>query len=287
MEVIKRIDNLLLEKGRLTYDDGIEAYSWGNPKEIQKIKDNCSEILNAYKKAKMFLFRGINKEKRLDTLIKKKPRKRRKPLDTPKEVQKELDLVFLDKFGWKPRAQGVFATSDYSNAGEYAKSTPHIIFPFDGFEFLWSPKILDLYRDAVDSGDMSTLDNWLDSYDPDSGEGHWERGNKKVNVLDELPGWYDDYVSKEDFKKGIFKKKVILTDDGEMGDREEEWTWVPEVTLEEYKTKMIGFYVNLYKNTNLIQAIKSGNEVMIKCSNYYILPTEDEMFPEDIPELFD
>ena len=54
-----------------------------------------------------------------------------------------LDELFEKKFGWKPRSGGVFCTGSEATASGYGDA--YIFFPIGDFEFLWSPKIHDLY----------------------------------------------------------------------------------------------------------------------------------------------
>ena len=56
---------------------------------------------------------------------------------------KELDKLFLEKFGWRARSEGVFAQAlpkYYSN--------PYLFFPAGSYKYVWSPKIQDLYREV-------------------------------------------------------------------------------------------------------------------------------------------
>jgi hypothetical protein len=115
-------------------------------KEIQAIYDkvfqDCHQILNVYQKCGHVLYRGMHKYNG-NTVIKKVPRKNRKTLDMDPRIQKQLNNAFEKKFGWKPRSQGVFAIGSIAIAENYGGI--FMFFPFDNFEFLWSPKIVDLF----------------------------------------------------------------------------------------------------------------------------------------------
>jgi hypothetical protein len=50
-------------------------------------------------------------------------------------------------FGWKPRSEGVFATGALSDTTTYGKYS-FIIFPKDGFKFLWSEDVNDFFTYA-------------------------------------------------------------------------------------------------------------------------------------------
>lgn len=73
-----------------------------------------------------------------------KPRTDRKPLNMHPNVQRLLDDIFLKKFGWKARSSGVFASGNKHGVAGYG--TVYEIYPTDGYKFLWSPKVGDLYE---------------------------------------------------------------------------------------------------------------------------------------------
>lgn len=85
----------------------------------------------------------------------KKTRKDRKPFDTPEWIHEALDKEFYKKFGWKARSQSVFAVGGAIRTTGYGGDT-YIIFPTGKFEYLWSPKVSDLYGHL--SQKYSTLD---------------------------------------------------------------------------------------------------------------------------------
>ena len=71
------------------------------------------------------------------------PRTNRKPTDTPLYVQEIMDVLFYERFGWKPRSGGVFtATGGFEGYG-----VPHVFFPIGDFKFVWSPEVRDLFID--------------------------------------------------------------------------------------------------------------------------------------------
>lgn len=132
---------------------------------FQKIKENCSEILKLYRKTGRVFWRGTN---HYVTLKKFKPRKNRKPYDMSIFFQKLLNKKFNEKFGWNPRSEGVFATQSKDITGMYG--TPNIFLPFDGFEYLWSPKTQDLY---IYINDLNADDN------PWSSPAEWNENDVK------------------------------------------------------------------------------------------------------------
>lgn len=240
----------------------------------------------------MFLYRGFATETSPDRMIRKKPRKLRKPKDTSPEIQKVVDKIFMEKFGWKPRAQGVFATSDFYNAEMYSRGQlVHIIFPFDGFEYLWSPKIEDLYTDVLEKGYSYVGMKYELEFGPDSGNGVWKKGKKTVKKLESLPNYWDEYDDNEynyDLERYEYANVVSFSDDDGETYWEERWVWVPVVTLEEFCNEMLSKEISKeYKDTNLAAAIKSGNEVMILCKYYYAVPVEYRVRPKRFIGLYD
>jgi hypothetical protein len=51
--------------------------------------------------------------------------------------------MFLEKFGWAARSEGVFATGNSKEAAYYGNV--YAIYPVDGYKYIWSPKVKDLY----------------------------------------------------------------------------------------------------------------------------------------------
>jgi hypothetical protein len=109
------------------------------------LKKYCSEYLEIVKDSR-FLFRGTR-----DIVIPGKaikPRIDRKPKDMDYNIHELYDKAFYDKFGWKARSEGVFATTDHYDV-KIAYGTPYYFWPFDGFKFIWSNRIKDLYNYTV------------------------------------------------------------------------------------------------------------------------------------------
>lgn len=124
------------------------------------LSSDCKEIVDFYKRSPVVndfqaLFRGTTKgfgdQDALSDKI--KPRKNRRPKDTPMDVHTALDSAFEDEFGWKPRSQGIFSFGKSSDAGFYGQ--PFVVFPSDGFKFLWSREVPDLYIHLKSKGIMT------------------------------------------------------------------------------------------------------------------------------------
>ena len=90
----------------------------------------------------MFL-RGIKHH--FQAFKKIKTRTNRKPLDTPLKIHNKFNEKLKEKFGWYPRREGVFATSDYSQSDIYGKS--YLFFPIGQYKYVYLKKISDPISD--------------------------------------------------------------------------------------------------------------------------------------------
>jgi hypothetical protein len=115
--------------------------------KLEDILPKCSDIIRVYRNTKEYLYRGVGSD--LD-IIKKKSRKKRIPKDTPIEVHKAADKLFMKRFGWKARSSGVFVTSDEGDADAYGYT--YIFLPVNGYSFLWSPSVNDFTVDLQTEG---------------------------------------------------------------------------------------------------------------------------------------
>lgn len=110
--------------------------------------------------SKLFLYRGY-KGYNLAGLIdyqRKTVRSDRHPKDTPPHVQRAVDDVFQENWGWRPRQEGLFVTGDEKSARNYGLL--YIVVPIGDFKFLWSYKIHDLFSKLVIDDDVSIKMEW-------------------------------------------------------------------------------------------------------------------------------
>ena len=169
----------------------------------QLILKDCKPFLDQSKG--LTLYRGMNIS---PSITKEKVRKDRKPKDTDPRTQKKADEVFLKKFGWMPRSQGLFVTGNQKEAKRYG--TLYRVYPIGNFKFIWSDKVMDFFTNFK-------FDN--------------------VSMFDELISMIyidgSEYIHNKALERGL--KKDIKT----------------------------------YKDTDLTGAIRSNNEIMIDCDEYY------------------
>ena len=115
----------------------------GTSSEVHQIlKENCKPYLQS---SKMWYYRTVSSAKEVklsnkDGILNLKPRMDRKPSDTPQYLHGLIDGWFKKKFGWKVRSEGVFTYPKNEISG------PQFVFPIGTFKFVYSPKVLDLYR---------------------------------------------------------------------------------------------------------------------------------------------
>jgi len=252
-------------------------------KDIQK---NCQPFIKEFKSSnvKYFLYRATKKNiKFYDKII---PRKDRKPRDTPLHIHKLIDDIFKDKFGWKPRSEGVFVNPNKTVISEYGNA--YIFIPIGKYEYLWSPKIDDLYNEIkltirlkcnlpikeITFEKFKNIDKFKIEYEkykePESLGGSWWYKNidtgytKKYNAIDYLKKFKN---IKED------EMEIYMSDD---------FRWIPKMTFEKFiekkyrelmKTieKIIKEKAETYKTNNLKELVLTINEAMFKCNSYYLI----------------
>jgi len=221
----------------------------------QTLLKDCKLFLVELNKANTpnakFFYRGYGGH--MNGIIqKKKTRKDRMPTDTPEAVHTLLDRSFKKKFGWRVRSQGVFTTSDKIYAGGYGLNV--LFFPIGKYKYVYSPEVRDLYA-HIGGEDLSYIEVILDGY---SDTAEWEY-RYRDSYEDEEP----DNISFEEY--------------AEMKEEEEMDVWLDSVD----KT------LKTYKSTDMSKAIKSGNETVFQCSQYYIVSMsyEDALYHKMRTEL--
>jgi hypothetical protein len=195
------------------------------------------------------------------------PRKDRKPKDLAEHYHKGMDRVFYDKFGWRPRSEGVFVTNNFVTAESYGNAV-NIFFPVNGFSFVWSTIYSDLYTNVFQSFDEEDIQiSWEDAY------GNWKMGGgqwvstkgKKTKSLKNMDG---EIFWEEEMEKHGFEET-----NGTI------WLWEPYVSYENFLDNILDKKyentVKSYTDDNLPDAIKSGHEIMFKCKYYYIMRVDD------------
>jgi hypothetical protein len=196
-------------------------------------------------------------------IIKKSRIGTRRPLSTSIEIHEDLNVGFKKKFGW-PVRDGVYTISkkDYTKA----YGTPHIFFPIGNYQYCWSPSVFDLFTKISLTGEVISPSLMKKIFRDEYGKSFFRNGEEI-----DMSTFYTSVP--EDVGKEIIKSngKVVVWNDNEYvvkktNDIEK---WLRDHSSEGAKT--IQEIVNLYKDTDLIGACESGNEIIFNCEKYYIL----------------
>lgn len=260
-------------------DLGNDGYITKSSMEI--LEKECSQILDIYKKNKGFIFRGITRKYAPNRLYKITPRADRKPKDTNPIIHKFVDDFFEERVGWRPRSEGIFCTPRYHEATSYGHNA-YIVFPKDGFKYLWSPNIEDLYCDVLSKIQTDTMLGYGKSrkqyvwYDVN----HWkgDEDYKEYDNLKDIPGYrthiqdrYDVNQVTISLKSGeelIARRKPVIKSIDAIRDQD----------LEEIRKELMS-----YDDSNIGKLIdKNRNEIMIKCDYYYIFRTPSDWSMEEL-----
>lgn len=249
-------------------------------KELEKTGSPIPKNAKSIPTSLRWLLRGTMKS--VDKIKKFTPRTDRRPKDTPDKLHNLFDKEFRKRFGWAARSEGVFVTSNYKEAKSYG--TPYIFFPIGRYDYIWSPKIADLYDKYESAGytyyfEGENPQDWNDwSWDwhkkyGEEKEGHWmfstfeldskrlEKAVEEVNKLVDAGGITSKEVRDNDFKWVPDVEEVDYIDQ-----KIEEF----EKEIEEQTDKWLSTYRG---KGNLKGAINSGHEVMVKCNSYYLVNT--------------
>lgn len=163
------------------------------------------------------------------------PRGDRKPKDSPYLIHETLDKHLVADFGIPYRTVGTFCTGDSYTAAEYGKEA--LILPQGDFEFCWGMQVKDAYARF----DLAHAYNYIATHAKDlnkepTGLKYPAIGNGGLVV-------FLDYLEANQWAMTLFYR----------------WfDWY-------YKNSQ-------YSNKNLPEAIHSGNEIMIKCDTYAVIP---------------
>jgi hypothetical protein len=120
-----------------------------DPAEL--IRTECSEFLKMLGSSDTFLYRGIKGalEKNIPVAFWDYTKPRKKPMDTPVEIQTVVDTVLKSAGFTALRGNSLYCTSSFSFAEIYGKDNVYYIFPKNGFTFTWSEKYKDFYEEFV------------------------------------------------------------------------------------------------------------------------------------------
>lgn len=124
----------------------IDEYDEKTLRYFSYIELHCQQYLKGVVDAERFLFRGIGYKKQDDAFI-GNPKEDREPKDSSPEAQRLVDGAISMLGGKALRGNSIFTSSSYSQAENYGQV--YIIFPVDGFNFMWSKIEHDLVLDHI------------------------------------------------------------------------------------------------------------------------------------------
>ncbi|CAG7580759.1 MAG: putative chorismate mutase-like protein [uncultured marine phage] len=175
----------------------------------------------------------------------KEVRQDREPRDTAYGVSDAFDEEFEKKFNISPRMKGVFTTGNENTASQYGQ--PFLVFPIGEYKYVWSPTVKDLFN-KVD-------------------------GNYWYRYLDFPEGAVDEFMELEE---GSDVQGEYGIDWYKEGMSEEEIN----NHLSEDARNQVESIVSEYKDTDLEDGIKSGNEITFVCDSYYIVTFHQKIVDE-------
>jgi hypothetical protein len=115
-------------------------------KLFNQLERNCSSFIKEMQSGENLLLRVRTDYSQKPLIFVIKGRTGREPKDTPKVIQKKIDEYLKSKFGWKPRADGLFAWIQKRKTASMKRNMGRIIFPANGYKYVYNPKVVDLYN---------------------------------------------------------------------------------------------------------------------------------------------
>ena len=194
----------------------------GQPADIDEVKKKCKSMIKFYdsqSSSMMTVFwRGVKSRPMSDVAKYKSHLTKRKPMSTGVHTHNFLNEYFEKAFGW-PARNGVASTGNAAEAASYGFAM--IFLPTDPFEFVWSPKVKDLWAGLpMDFAGLGrggyadkTVEDWL--AETDGVIGRDREGNhrwKMENVIMPMLGTYTNgyHGSPKDLLKAVESRHEVL-----------------------------------------------------------------------------
>jgi hypothetical protein len=126
-----------------------------NEKIIELLTTECSDAISAMQQAGTFLYRGFKDAANVPEAFHARPREDRRALHSNPKIQIAFDEN-MKVYGFATnRSNSIFCTSVKKRTSIYGY--PYLIFPKNGFNFLWSPDVYDLFSDPQVDGWAETI----------------------------------------------------------------------------------------------------------------------------------
>jgi hypothetical protein len=186
----------------------IESIENNFREDFEKVRELCGPFLHEMGNMKGdpdILFRGmrnhvyniglgnnIRGEKLTEHVFKYPSRKDRIPTDTNKILTDIMDKYSLDKFGFRMRSEGTFATKRSEVAVDYGGS--FAFFPIGNYNYVWSYLVDDFYVYVSDLDwypNRFTIEEYEKGYGLKFNEKDWFN---RPEVQSEIKKYLDNYI---------------------------------------------------------------------------------------------
>jgi len=235
-----------------------------------------------------FLWRGGDVV--VKDFIKLKTRTDREPTDMCIEMHNFFDEKFYNKFKIHARSQTVFCFPSLKAAKHYG-SKQNIIIPIGKFDYIWSPKIDDLFSHIENETYYDDMCKNSYDYNSDYDDEYESEYGESMNGVWMYNG---DSTDESDLSDAVNTVIQDMIDSGEIDEDddddeiiyqiEDNLVWQPEVSLDEFIENKIfeseqeaediidNNYIMNKKFKDLMDNITyRSNEIMLNCKSYYII----------------
>lgn len=291
---INRVEKNYRKKQKMKLIELFESSNEYLEKFLIRIKENTDKktidtLLHDH------LYRGIGRSSRFP-FFEEEIIKDRLPSDTPLCFSEKIDDYFESRGFRVSRKNSIFATGDYRKAVPYTDNVEddmYIIFPSKGFSFLWNPKVEDMF--------LSYYKFFNFNFEKLNNAPPMDKILYMRNIVDNFFSVDLDKETKETIEKIYFyyiRAKNEYEDNGKLNDSEyffkfvEIWNNLSKnISFQEDVGKIVKFFIDYvgtpeaceyldvdenseikyYTDKNLLDAIKSGNEIMITGKSYFAI----------------
>jgi len=200
-----RLNEYLTESKSISIEDSLEI-----------MKKDCSEYIRELKAGKNFFIRMSSKYNTTlpDSTLVIPAREGREPKDINKELHAEMDDMLKSKFGWKPRSEALFVWLTRKGKSVWNWKIMwrrvRIIFPSNGYKYVYSPNIIDIfnsYEEKMIHYERNNDNDYNDNIRPDRES--YKQHQTAANTL--FLDWFwekalDTYTDKNALKSEVSKK---------------------------------------------------------------------------------
>lgn len=271
-----------------------------------EIFKNCKTILKTYVKHKRFFFHGRPRQE--DFLILNRI-ENRKPKDISMNYHNLINKALINAGFRANRSNSLFCTSAFEFAKNYAAlGNVYVVFPYDGFSYLWSPHLEDFAEHVDDIIESVTKEIHRETTEKSffiknskkfgyNIDGHYfvpEKHEKfflmdiedmfNITAYDILELFHDhpdlfDFSNINSKKKAEFMKKMVENYCYKISNTEKYYESM-------FMEKLENSIKNLYTNYNLEKALYFPVEVMINADKFILINSEIISDYENLKKFF-